>query len=261
MYIWIVGAVLVLGGLGFAYVSEHPSVVRDADRDTEVRSLVAQFGAVLQKVSLTEPDATSTLDSVYAPYVSQELIAAWKNNLETAPGRRASSPWPERIDIGSVTRGDDGSYEVVGTLYLSTGVGSAGTIPVSLTVRDQGGVLRIVQYEEILVHEPEPTPGSVVEVTVALGQSISALGIRLAPLSIIEDSRCPTDVACIQAGTVRLSATYTDNAGTLSSVFPLGERISEEAAYVTLVRVTPEKVFTTPFESSEYRFTFRVESR
>ena len=51
--------------------------------------------------------------------------------------------------------------------------------------------------------EPEATPEQKVT-QVGFGQTITDNDIRIAPLSLVADSRCPKDVNCIQAGTVSI---------------------------------------------------------
>jgi hypothetical protein len=97
--------------------------------------------------------------------------------------------------------------------------------------------------------------------TARIGQASSVLGIKITPLSIIEDSRCPTDVQCIQAGTVRISATLVSGMGTAIQTFALNVPITTEAEMITLIAVTPEKRSAHEIASGEYRFTFRVSKR
>jgi hypothetical protein len=98
-------------------------------------------------------------------------------------------------------------------------------------------------------------------VTLALGQTGQVGNVTITPRAVAEDSRCPSDVQCIQAGTVRVRATVTSGLGTADQVFILGEPVTTEAEAVTLVRVEPAKVSTSQIQESEYRFTFKVEGR
>src|SRR5438105_2826431 len=85
--------------------------------EAAVRSLVTEFGDHLKNVSLAA-DPQILRDSIrteYAPYVTPELLQKWQNNSETAPGRRTSSPWPERIDITSATE-NGVQYVIKGTI-------------------------------------------------------------------------------------------------------------------------------------------------
>ena len=82
------------------------------------------------------------------------------------------------------------------------------------------------------------------------------LSIRL--LSIEEDSRCPSDVQCIQAGTVRVKAEVVSGMGTSTSIFKLGQVFTTEAEVITLKGVTPEKNSKVAITDKDYRFVFNV---
>jgi hypothetical protein len=96
----------------------------------------------------------------------------------------------------------------------------------------------------------------------SIGASVGGLGIEIEPLEVIEDSRCPIDVECIQAGTVRVRTLLTSGLGTANQIFELGQTITTEAEMVTLIAVSPQPNSTEPaIESDDYRFTFEIEKR
>lgn len=80
--------------------------------------------------------------------------------------------------------------------------------------------------------------GSVSSVTARMGQEVSALGVHVTPLKILEDSRCPIDVTCIQAGTVRLQAKLVSGLGTATQEFKLGQVVTTEAEEITHYQCT-----------------------
>ena len=147
MYLWIIGAVLVLGGLGYSYIASHPAGIIDGAHEGDVRSTVAAFGNQLNAVSTLSPAAAEEIQNAYGPYVSEELLAAWIANPETAPGRATSSPWPDHIEIDAVTQNEIGAYEVAGRVMLMTSAGDAGSVPVALTVENTERGYRITAYE------------------------------------------------------------------------------------------------------------------
>lgn len=95
-----------------------------------------------------------------------------------------------------------------------------------------------------------------------LGFSISALGVTILPLQIIEDSRCPVDVTCVQAGTVRVRAQIISSAGQSDTIFRLGYPATTEAEQIELVDVWPElhssRLLIAPHE---YRLWFKISKR
>jgi len=94
-----------------------------------------------------------------------------------------------------------------------------------------------------------------------LNQQGGGLGVLITPLTILEDSRCPTDVQCIQAGTVRVNAQVRSGGQEREAIFTLGIVETGEKETITLVAVEPAKVSTDGLEPSDYRLTFGIEKR
>ena len=94
--------------------------------------------------------------------------------------------------------------------------------------------------------------------TLRIGESQSGFGISLTPTLVLEDSRCPTDVVCIQAGTVLLETSFQTTTGSRSQVFVLGEPIKEDGKTVVLTEVRPEALSGDPIASEDYQFVFSV---
>lgn len=104
--------------------------------------------------------------------------------------------------------------------------------------------------------------GGVQRIETMIDQGASALGVKVVPLEVLEDSRCPIDAQCIQAGTVRIRALLTSGLGTAEQIFELGQAITTEAEAVTLIDVSPQPNSTEPaIGPGEYRFTFVIEKR
>ncbi len=89
---------------------------------------------------------------------------------------------------------------------------------------------------------------------------VTGFGVTITPLKVLEDSRCPADVTCIQAGTVRLSAKVrVDQQGVESTeTFAIGEPVSIGGGTITLVSVNPNKSQNTTISPSNYEFMFKV---
>jgi hypothetical protein len=96
---------------------------------------------------------------------------------------------------------------------------------------------------------------------IKIGEEKSALGVKIVPRKILEDSRCPADVMCIQAGTVRLEAMLSSGLGEALQVFKLNQPITTEAEEITLVDVQPHKDSKTISDPSDYRFVFEIKKR
>lgn len=98
-------------------------------------------------------------------------------------------------------------------------------------------------------------------VTARVGQTVRALDVSITPLEIVEDSRCPQDVQCIWAGTIKVRATLVSGLGTSPVTFEIGQSITTEAEFVTLTGVTPAPKAGEPIDPADYRFTFEVAKR
>lgn len=95
-------------------------------------------------------------------------------------------------------------------------------------------------------------------VTARINQGAGALGITVVPLEVTEDSRCPSDVTCVWAGTVRLRALVTYDTGEGEQVFVLGEPVATDGVTIVLAGVKPDPVSTRQIAPGEYSFTFRI---
>jgi uncharacterized protein YxeA len=84
------------------------------------------------------------------------------------------------------------------------------------------------------------------------------LGVSINPKSVLEDSRCPIDVTCIQAGTVRIEALIDYGNGSLPQTFTLGEALNTAVGEVTLVAVEPATDSATTLSPTDYVFYFKV---
>lgn len=107
---------------------------------------------------------------------------------------------------------------------------------------------------------PAVLPGPV-SVQARLNQEVAVLGIRLTPLEVLEDSRCPQDVQCIQAGTVRLRVRIQSGLGTATQELRLDQPVTTEAERITLKAVLPLTKAGTPIARGDYIFTFEVVKR
>jgi len=93
--------------------------------------------------------------------------------------------------------------------------------------------------------------------TLAIGTNATIHTTSIGILSLVEDSRCPTDVVCIQAGTVRVRASI--DSYNRDFVFTLSQPQVVGDATITLVSVIPAQKFSTQTVApGDYRFTFTV---
>lgn len=97
-------------------------------------------------------------------------------------------------------------------------------------------------------------PGEVI-LEARINQEVTAGGANIVPISVVEDSRCPADALCVQAGTVRLNARINGTERTLS----LNQAVAVGGKTVELVAVRPYPYASQkPIAPADYRFTFSV---
>ncbi len=94
-----------------------------------------------------------------------------------------------------------------------------------------------------------------------IGQAGSALGFEVRPTEIMEDSRCPIDVQCIQAGTVRVRADIASPTGQGNKIFDLEKPVIIGNWEVTLIQVDPIPESTVERIDGDYTFYFRISTK
>lgn len=186
--------ILLLGGVGFfAFLQPSPKGdlfnggVQSNDESIAVKSTVTEFGENLQKVSLLAPaeGRIAAMDAHYAPFVNAELLAEWKKDPSSAPGRNTSSPWPQRIEIHSAVKQSEGVYHVEGVVIEVAGGQSVtknvvATYPVSMEVAKEGEDWHIISF----------TKGAYSE----MPKSVTLLGVFTCLPH--KDTRGPTTLEC-----------------------------------------------------------------
>ncbi len=105
------------------------------------------------------------------------------------------------------------------------------------------------------------TPKGAVTVETTLGRKVTPIAEGMTPMEVIEDSRCPHGVQCIQAGTVRVRVTIETESGTSVEIFSLNGTITTESEIMTLVAVRPEKEARKNIALNDYTFVFRVSKK
>ena len=144
-------ALILLGGASIVAFNHNRLNIAEADEIEAVKTTVMQFGGKLKMVSLLAPesDKDEAITQNYSKFVSPTLLEEWKGDSSTTPGKTVSSPWPDRIEIGTVTKNNDGSYRVDGSVVEITSASQAGLVasyPVALSVSKLGGEWVITSF-------------------------------------------------------------------------------------------------------------------
>ena len=100
-----------------------------------------------------------------------------------------------------------------------------------------------------------PTGG--VGPTAALGGTAAVGEIRIRPVELLEDSRCPAQVQCIWAGQVRvLVDVHRGDGAHQQRDLTLGKAQDIDWGTLTLVDVQPAKLAAGATDPRAYQFTF-----
>lgn len=83
-------------------------------------------------------------------------------------------------------------------------------------------------------------------------------GIFVSPLHVTLDSRCPTDVKCIQAGTVDVNVLLQNGNISQNYILSVGKPLTFTGKQVTLVEVRPTRLSTKSITDADYTFVFTV---
>lgn len=78
------------------------------------------------------------------------------------------------------------------------------------------------------------------------------------PWAVLEDSRCPATVQCIQAGRVRVAVNISSPYKKVNTEMEPGDRVFVGSFTLLLKEVNPPKITTRKIQDNEYRFVFEV---
>ncbi len=92
----------------------------------------------------------------------------------------------------------------------------------------------------------------------AIGQTIVLNGVSITPLALVQDSRCPAGVYCIQAGTVQVSVNLKSVSETKQLTLTLNSPTTFSGHKVILESVEPAKFPQKVLAPADYSFTFSV---
>ena len=91
-----------------------------------------------------------------------------------------------------------------------------------------------------------------------LGQTTRLGGRSITPLRVVEDSRCPANANCIQAGTVRLQIQISEAGGMEVLEVGLAKPLQLGAQWLHLALVCPNRIASGRGPVTDYRFHFMI---
>ncbi len=115
-----------------------------------------------------------------------------------------------------------------------------------------------VLYSDTPPATETPQTQDTVHVTTGLNKSAGVPTVKIIPIELLEDSRCPIDVQCIQAGTVKVRVQLATEMGTSTNIYTLGSAVTTDIETVTLIEVLPAPRSQIQIEPSQYQFIFEI---
>ncbi|WP_267102482.1 hypothetical protein [Xanthomonas sacchari] len=103
-----------------------------------------------------------------------------------------------------------------------------------------------------------PVASLPIEGPVRLGEIAAVDGPRVRPDRVMEDSRCPADVQCVQAGRLIVRATVLGGGWSKEVDLALGVPVPVADGMLTLVDATPAPI-ASETAASAARFTFKFQ--
>jgi hypothetical protein len=113
-------------------------------------------------------------------------------------------------------------------------------------------------YKDIPPNEITSTTEEEVKVEASLNRAFDVKNHTITAWAVTEDSRCASDVQCIQAGRVRVALNVVSPSGSSITEMEPGKTYTTETIAITLDKVEPHPVSTHKITDSEYRFFFTV---
>jgi len=95
-------------------------------------------------------------------------------------------------------------------------------------------------------------------IQVRINERASVGGVAVTPRAVLEDSRCPVDVECVQFGRVRKRALLESGLGSTEQEFVRNQPITTEAELVELIQVAPNPESDLEIAPEDYVFTFSI---
>ncbi len=99
------------------------------------------------------------------------------------------------------------------------------------------------------------------ETTLKVGETATFKALAVKVVKITSESRCPSDVTCIQAGTVAIDIEGITPQGAVKSNLEIGEKVNVSDVQIIFTGVEPPLVSGTQIPTGAYEFTFEVTER
>jgi hypothetical protein len=126
-------------------------------------------------------------------------------------------------------------------------------------IYDIKGIMKVSSYEESKSDIKEYPVGS--SINLELKKPVIVAGTTIRASAITEDSRCASDVQCIQAGRVKVLFSINSPSGPSTAEITPGTIYTTETLSIKLDDVKPYPISTHKITDDEYRVTISVKGK
>jgi hypothetical protein len=140
----IIGIILIIMAVVWSQknktIDGNQSLMDRDQIEASIKTLITNFGDKLKNVSLLASSTAlqNQIRENYTPYLTPEFLTKLTSEPNLALGRSVSSPWPERIEIASLSPLGEDRYMVEANVIEVSSFGTstqiAGIYPVTFTV-------------------------------------------------------------------------------------------------------------------------------
>ena len=220
-----------------------------------------------ETITLAREEAIDTIIGAYPELAAYKVVSLPPSFIEA---KRADAGW----DVGFIELGSGVPGVLSATCYHVTDAKAVVLIGVYAQLNDKTAErIELTTCEPVFAEQTAPaapitapvippvTQDTVLpygDVTLRLGQIATFKDLSMRPIAIEEDSRCPNDVQCIQAGTVRVKVSVTTGGRSRVSILKLGEIVAADNETILLAHVLPEQNSKITETDADYQLQFTV---
>lgn len=102
-------------------------------------------------------------------------------------------------------------------------------------------------------------PEAPADITLGVGEKGTVGNLEITFNALVQDSRCPIDVQCIQAGAVNTNVTFKEGSHIETKNMPSDEVPQRFGEYmISIVQIAPPRKSKKEISPPEYRITFHI---
>jgi hypothetical protein len=214
--------------------------------------VIGEINSTIKEQADNEPVVSGELGGVENVIGSERRTLPGNNNFEKLVGEERFVGTLEEVNIGCFADGE--CYVVVDGKHVTTMIGWSDAAVGSILGVEGFGDLEYFIGEQVAVFAGKKEDGTYTlyqkddynvtligayGVATTIGKGVEVAGRMITPKRILEDSRCPVGMMCIQAGTLVLETEVRSNNDTKTIKTELGVPVVVGGVTIKLLRADP----------------------